>query len=414
MKLTILGGGSLNTPAFFSSLSEDDKWLEHIYLVDQSAEAVDRAGKFCKAILAAKNLLIGLTWGTDLKSSVVGADVVLNMIEAGGLQATERDQNHLAVSGVVGHAATYPQAIRNLPATLEAAKAVEDSNPGALWVNFSNPVTTLCEAIAHLTDLQCIGICYHSFLMYEDFARILRMKERQIKIGFYGLNHLGWVTDVKVNGLSQMGRLVDLIQKGKNKKYNYWYAEPGLIPIDHAFCLYHKGDVWFNRQKGIRGSLKEILYRAGFSRGDLNQLKNERVKLQQAVNEGHTQNLNDFDSQAPWYKKCIIPFLRKLASGEPHELLLTWKHGKTAPHLPAFTGESATILQGKNIFAAPAASRLPEFAVELLNQVRASESLLIKAVMEKSQNLLAQALAIHPNVASFRHAERFASHYFND
>jgi 6-phospho-beta-glucosidase len=414
LKLIIFGGGSLNTPAFFSALTEKDKWLEHIQLVDQSAESVEKVGKFCEAVLCAKNLPIGLTWDTDLRPPATGANIILSMIEVGGLEAVEKDQKRLAVSGVVGHAATYPQVIRNLPATLEAAKVVESSNPAALWVNFSNPVTILCEAIALHTNLRCIGICYHSFLMYEDFAKILGVEEGEIKIDFSGLNHLGWVTDVKVNGLSQMGRLVDLIRKTKDKKYNYWYAEPGLIPIDHAFSLYHKGDLWFDRQKGIRGSLKDILQKSGISRGNLNQIRTERARLQQIINEGQLADLDKFHLCAPWYRKCIVPFLRKLVSGDPHELLLTWKHDKAVPFLPSLTGESAAVLRGNYVQPTPTGSRLPEFAVEWLNQVRASENLLIQAVIDKSRGLLAQALAIHPNVVSFRHAQRFASYYFND
>jgi alpha-galactosidase/6-phospho-beta-glucosidase family protein len=55
---------------------------------------------------------------------------------------------------------------------------------------------------------------------------------------------------------------------------------------------------------------------------------------------------------------------------------------------------------------------LPEFAAEWLRQVRASERLLIRAIMAPSRELATMAWAVHPNVASMQHAERLASLYF--
>lgn len=413
MELVILGGGSLNTPAFFASLSERDRWLERVCLVDQSVESVERVGKFCQTIAERHNLRIQITWETNLAQAAVDADVVLNMMRAGGLVALEKDLRQLAISGAVGHAATYPQAIRNLPATLEAAHVVEQVAPDVLWINFSNPVTILCEAIALHTRLHCVGICYHSFSMRSDFATILGVDPVRIRVEFFGLNHLGWVTDVLVDGVSQMDQLIRAIKQQKNKKYNYWYAQPGLIPIDHAFCLYHKGDVWFNRQKGIRGSLADIGIRLGLTKADIAKERRQRDALQHAINERHLAGLAMFQSQAPWYETYILPFLRAYASAQPHEFILTWNHGGNVLTLPGLTAESAVLIQGKQVQKASKASGLPEFASEWVRQVRASERLLIQAVLEHSHEKTTMAWAIHPNVASMIYAERLASFYFN-
>jgi 6-phospho-beta-glucosidase len=413
MNLVILGGGSLNTPAFFAALSKEDQWLRRVCLVDKSAEYVEEVGEFCKAIALQFNLPLQITWETDLKNAVVDADVVLNMLRVGGLDALEEDQHQLAVSGAVGHATTYPQAIRNLPVTLEAAHVVEKVAPDALWVNFSNPVTILCEALALHSKLRCVGICYHSFTMRSDFADILGVDPMRARVEFFGLNHLGWVTDITVDGVSRMDQLIKAIKQQKNKRYNHWYTQIGLIPIDHAFCLYHKGDVWFNRQKGIRGSLLDIGIRLGLTKGDVARERRKRQELHEIINGGQPNNLDKFHSQAPWYPTCILPFLRAYASAQPHEFILTWNHGGNVLTLPGLTAESAVLIQGKQVQKASKASGLPEFASEWVRQVRASERLLIRAIVEHSRDLAAMAWAIHPNVASMIYAERLASFYFN-
>jgi len=412
MKLVILGGGSLNTPAFFTALSANDKLLEQVCLVDRSAEFVERIGKFCQAIAQQRGLPVQVTWETDLGHAATGADVVLNVLRVDGLTALEEDLRQLAVSGVVGHAATYPQAIRNLPATLEAARVVERVAPSALWVNFSNPVTFLCEALALHTRLRCVGICYHAFAMRGDLAAILGVDPVGVRVEFFGLNHLGWVTDVLVDGVSRMTQLVKVIRQRRDKKYNYWHVRPGMIPIDHAFCLYHKGDVYFNRQKGIRGSLVDVGLRLGLLRTDVDRERHKREALRQAVDEGQVSKLDPFQAQAPWYATCIVPFLRALSSGQPREFVLTWNHAGESPTLPGLTAESAVVLQEGQIRRASLAPGLPEFAAEWVRQIRASERLLIRAVLEQSRDLATMAWAVHPNVASMRHAERLAFLYF--
>lgn len=412
MKLIILGGGSPNTPAFFTALNSKDNWLGGVCLVDQSAEAVEKVGKLCQVMTKRLDLPVQITWETDLATAVINVDVILNMLRVGGLEAVEKDLRQLAGSGAVGHAATYPQAIRNLPATLEIAHVVEKVAPEALWVNFSNPVSILCEALALHTRLQCVGICYHSFSMRSDFATILGVDPMRMRVEFFGLNHLGWVTDVTVDGVSRMDQLIKAIKQQKNKKYNYWHAKRGLIPIDHAFCMYHKGDVWFNRQKGIRGSLVDIGVRLGLTKGDVARECRKRQELHEIINGGKPNNLDKFHSQAPWYQTCILPFLRAYASDQPHEFILTWNHGGEAPSLPGLTAESTVLVHKKEFQRASKSSGLPEFASEWVRHVRASEKLMIQAVVGQSLELATKAWAIHPNVASMKHAERLASFYF--
>ena len=411
MRLVILGGGSLNTPAFFAALEEYDTLEGEICLVDESAEAVERMGRYVSRIVAARCLPVQVSWETDLALCGRGADFVLNMMRVGGLAAQEEDDRRLAVSGMVGHAATYPQAIRNLPATLRAANTIEQVAPNALWVNFSNPVTVLCEALALQTHLKVIGICYHAFGMKKDFAALLGVDEAAVRVIYYGLNHLGWVTDVLVYDISRMRELVSVIQRTQNKKYNHWYTQPELIPIDHAFCLYHKGDVLFDRQKGVRGSLEGAALRMGLPNRTLKRQYQRRLALRQAMLAGDISNLEEFQTQAPWYTSCIAPFLRACLSPNSQEFILTWQHDRVSSSFPDVTAESGVEFHRQQIRSL-LGRELPEFAQEWVRQARSSERLLIRAVLEQSRQLAAMAWAIHPNVASMVHAERLAALYF--
>ena len=412
MRLVILGGGSVNTPAFFSALSAGDSWLERVCLVDCSAEWAERVGKFCAVVARRRRLRLRVTWETDLARAAAGADVLLNVLRVGGLAALAEDRRRLAAGGAVGHAATYPQAVRNLPATLEAAHTVEQVAGDVLWVNFSNPVSTLCEALALHTNLSVLGICYHAFALRADFARLLGVGAARVRVEYRGLNHLGWVTDVLADDTSQMERLVAIVRGRRIKKHNHWYARLGMIPVDHAFCLYHRGDVWYDRQKGIRGSLEDVALRLGRPSGSIAAEARQREKLRQLLLAGRVDALGEFAAQAPWYATCIVPFLAALSSGHRQEFIITWKHAGQDRALPEATAESDVQLEEGRVLPVTRSYSLPAFATEWLRQARCSERLLIRAILERSADLATQAWAVHPNVASWKHAERLASLYF--
>jgi len=413
-KLVILGGGSLNTPAFFAALAHHSGLVwDEICLIDRSEEAVEIVGRFCRSIVERSDVPVTVTWETDVARAVAGAQYVLNMIRVGGIEGRIEDCRNLALSGIVGHAASYAEAIRNIPATLDLIRKIGTVAPDAVFVNFANPVSLLCEAIAAANSITCIGICYHAFLMRDDVASLLGVQPQQVHVEYLGLNHLGWVTDVQVDGHSQMSRLVNTMITRRVKKYNYQLIRPfGLIPIDHAFSLYRKGEVLYVRQKGIRGSLQDVLFKYVVADGHAARLRRERDELKEAIRTGRSKVLDLLKARAPWYETCIVPFLAALDSGRPREFIVTWRHEGQMPGLPVITAESTAVVEGRQVRNAMVSASLPEFAVAWLQQVRNSEHLLIRAIREQSFDTALQALAIHPNVASVQHAERFLQHYF--
>ncbi len=412
MKLTILGGGSVNTPAFFAALRPGEQLVDRVCLADPSAQAVESVGRYCRAIVRERDLAVDVSWDTDLGSAAAGADLVLNMIRVGGVTAQREDMRRLALSGVTGHAALFPQAIRNLPAVLAAARIVERVAPGAVWVNFSNPVSVLCEALALETRLQVFGICVHSFSLRGTFAQLLGIEAERVRVAYLGLNHLGWVVDVVVDGVSRLAELATIIRRRRLHALNHWFADSRGIPIDHAFCLYHKGDLWYERQKGVRGSIMNVAVRAGLSPPDLARERRGREQLFDAIVSSAPGDLAPFIEAAPWYDRCVLPFIRALVARSQAEFLVTWAHRGTVQSVPGATAESAVVLHPPDVRPAFPDHALPELASAWLVQARASETLLIRAVVERSTELAAAAWAAHPNVVSTRHAQRLASLYF--
>ena len=413
-RLVVLGGSSLNTPALFGALANSNGLpVDEVCLVGRSEESVEVIGQFCRMIVEHLNIPATVCWETDVSRAATGARYILNMIRVGGIEGQIEDRRNLALSGVVGHAAGYAEAIRNLGPTLDAVQKIEATAPKAIFVNFANPVSVLCEAIALSSSVPCIGICHHAFSIGEDFAALLGADEKQVFVNFLGINHIGWVTDVQVDGQSQMGRLMGKLIEQKNKKYNYRRIQPfGLIPIDHAFSLYRKGEVVYVRQKGIRGSLQDALIK--FNPVDRTPKKccKQRDELREAIRSSRMEVIDTLRARAPWYETCIIPFLEALDSGRSHDFIVTWRHEGQVPGLPSITAESTTTIEKQQVRNVEEPGRLPAFASAWLRQVRDSERLIIRAIREQSFETALEAMVIHPNVASVEHAKRFLRHYF--
>ena len=382
LNVVILGGGGLHTPALFTALSGVGVHLGRICLVGRSAESVEQVGRFCRKVAHECDAPVGeIVWETDLARAAIDADVVLNMLGARTPKDLERDVRRLAMSGAVGHAATYPEALANLPPTLAAARIVEQVAPTALWVNFANPVTILCEAMALHTSLRTVGICYQAFRMRDDFAAHMGIESARLQVRYLGLNHIGWVTDILVDGASVIDELIGVLHRRRDGRYNYWYARDGLIPIDHAFCLYHRGDRWYDRQKGLRGSLSGVGIRLRLPPRDLQRERRNRAALMHTIAARDLRNLPLFAADAPWFAHCVVPFLAALADDAEHEFILTWHHKGQAGALPDNTAESAVRLIRRELHPIATSRQLPLFAAEWLRQVRASERLFIRAII---------------------------------
>lgn len=411
-KLVILGGSSLNTPAFFAAIAHASSLaFDEICLVGRSDEAVESVGQFCRSISQCLDIPTRVTWDTDIRRAAADARYVLNTLRAGGIEGQVEDRKNLALSGIVGHAAGYAEAIRNIPPTLDAIRKIETVAPDTVFINFTNPVSLVCEAVATVSSIMCVGICYHAFSTRDDFASLLQVHPEQVHVEYFGLNHLGWVADVHIDGRSRMSHLVNAIIEQKVKKYNYQVIEPfGLIPIDHAFSLYRKGEVLYVRQKGIRGSLKDVLFK--YVAPPTSWLRRKRHIIEEAIQDGKVEGLDTLKTQAPWYAKCIVPFLEALDSGKPSEFIVTWEHGGQISGLPGMTAESTAIVEDHRVRGMEFSAKLPGFAVAWLHQIRDSERLLICAIQEHSFDVALQSLAIHPNVASVDRAKRFLQYYF--
>ena len=117
---------------------------------------------------------------TNTKNALEGADFVICSIAASPREALwKKDfeiplqfgvrQPYAENSGPGG----FTQAARNIPMIMEIAGWMEKICPKAMFINFTNPMLRICDAVSRYTDLQVVGLCHQIAAGYAMVGKAL-------------------------------------------------------------------------------------------------------------------------------------------------------------------------------------------------------------------------------------------------
>ena len=103
-------------------------------------------------------------------------------------------------------------ALRTLPVVLQHAELIEQTNPGATLINLTNPTGIIVDALSKYSRLQVLGVCDLPGQCIRRVADILRVSPEELQVDYVGLNHIGWIQDVKLDGKSRMDRVLEQLE----------------------------------------------------------------------------------------------------------------------------------------------------------------------------------------------------------
>lgn len=417
-KLCILGGGSLNTPLLiYNFLKYPELKFDEIFLFDINKDNLTVVGNYCNFLIEKYALVTKINFGTNLEEAVADATYILNKIRVGDAKTLVDDRHHLILSGITGHAASYAEAVRILPIIFDYLPIIEKYAPNALLINFSNPVSIICEAIALYSKINCIGLCYHTTLMKNDFARLLNVSPSKLIINSFGINHFSWVVDVLVNGESRFDELLNLIIEQKLKSYNYEFVKSlNIIPIGHTYSLLQRGCRFFDPAQGKKDNFQNIIYKFLTPK---RLLINEFLKRQKIIIKAYeccnVDILEELNKRNPWYEVCIAPFLRDFEQQKDKEYyILTIRNIDCSNKIKSATIETNCEVVDNQVKPVKTEKSIPDFCQYAVQNIVNSENLMIKANKKKSKNLALESMLIHFNVYSQECAEKFLQFFFRN
>ena len=215
-----------------------------IRLMDVSAERLAEHEAYAERVAEQLNRTIQITHTTDLDKALSGAHAVVTAIEVKRYYYWAQDfhiprmYGFKQIYGENGGPGGLFHALRNLTPTLEIARAMEKNCPDALLLNYTNPLTKLCEGIERLTHVNTIGLCHGVFHGKQQLCKLLGISIDELEAYASGLNHITWFESIQHRKTGE--DLYPVLRKKEAKAH--WLAEWDEIALSRmllrTFGLY--------------------------------------------------------------------------------------------------------------------------------------------------------------------------------
>src|SRR5262245_5480854 len=249
MKLAVLGGGGVRVPAFIRGLlSSGAVAFDEICLFEPDERRRETTGRLAVELAGALGRpgTVRLTAGAE--EAFASADFVFSAIRVGGDAARVVDEEVALRRGLVGQETTGPggcaMALRTIPVLLGYCDILARCAPGAVLINFTNPVGVITQAISLRTGVRVVGVCDTPSSTLDRLAGFLGADRDRVSFSYGGLNHLGWITSFAVDGEERIGTLVDRYEELRRFDHVFAAFDPaqvrrlGAIPTEYVYYFY--------------------------------------------------------------------------------------------------------------------------------------------------------------------------------
>ncbi|MFJ6014824.1 6-phospho-beta-glucosidase [Streptomyces sp. NPDC092952] len=435
MKLTILGGGGFRVPLVYGALLADraEGRVSAVTLHDTDRDRLAAVARVLAEQAAGMPDAPAVTATTELDEALRGADFVFSAIRVGGLEGRAADERVALDEGVLGQetvgAGGIAYGLRTVPVAVDLARRIARIAPAAWVINFTNPAGLVTEAMSrHLGD-RVIGICDSPVGLGRRIARVLGADPDRARIDYVGLNHLGWVRGLYVDGRDELPRLfadpelLESFEEGRLFGAD-WLRSLGAVPNEYLHYYY------FNRE-AVRAYQDAEQTRGAFLReqqeGFYARMKNpdtpaldawdrtraEREATYMAENRevAGAGEREESDLESGGYEQVALALMRAVARNERTSLILNVRNRTTLPVLDEDAVVEVPCLVDANGARPVAADPLPYHAVGLVTAVKAVERAVLEAAESCSRAAAVKAFALHPLVDSVSVAERLLDNY---
>jgi len=450
MKLTFIGAGGVRTPLVIQSILDYQERLPltQVCLMDIDAERLDLMRLASKSRLAS-GANFKVEWTTDARQAIEGSDFIVFTFRVGLMESRVIDEQVPLKYGVLGQETTGPggfaMAMRTIPVALDYVRLVRELAPDAWLLIFSNPAGMVTEAITRVAGFErAVGICDNPAYMLRNAASFLGVKPHQLFPEYYGLNHLGWLRSIYLDGVDQVPEILRAL---KNAKLD-WHGLPfnseliealGVIPNEYLYFFYYPRQSVENLLRAEQSRAQQILPFNQELYASLRRIRDEEdaphlvdaayarylgkrhgtYMTLETGEQPHTSRedapaqpeaSDQISEAAEGYSAVALSIIEALKGGQGALIL-------NVPNRGALNGMAdddvveVTCYVGNGVIRPVAMGALPEHALGLMKMIKAYERLTILAAVEGSYALAVKALALHPLVPSYEAAKKILDDY---
>ena len=435
MRLCILGGGGFRVPLIYRALLADRAAgrVTHLTLYDLDSTRLQAISKVLAQQAAGVPDAPAVEVTTDLDAALATADFVFVAIRVDGLEGRALDERLALQEGVLGQetvgAGGVSYGLRTLPVVDRIARRIAAVAPDAWVINFTNPAGLVTESMAtHLGD-RVIGICDSPVGLGRRVAHALGIDPARASFDYAGLNHLGWLRAVRVDGRDLLPELLaDPDRLGSFEEGKLfgapWLQALGAVPNEylHYYSFNREAVAAAGAATETRGAFllrQQRRFYAEVSTGDgvafdawdSTRLERETTYMaenREAVGAGERSSC---DLESGGYEQVALALMRAISHDERATLILNVRNRGTLAPLDAEAVVEVPCVVGSEGAKPVAVDPLPGHAVGLVCAVKAVERDVIEAASTGSRAAALRALATHPLVDSVAVAGRLLEAY---
>lgn len=400
VKVAVIGGGSTYTPELLEGFILREKELGGVNLVlhDMDAKRLSIVGNFAKRMADARAKKISVALTQNLRDALKRAHFVITQFRVGGMKARYQDEMIGKKFNVVGQETTgaggFSMALRTVPVMLHICRRMEKLCPNAWLLNFTNPSGLITEAVLKHADVHAAGLCNVPLTFIMEIARRAHVKPQDIRLKYYGLNHLSWIQK------AYAGRkdITPLLLNARNIEKATGFSRSLLsalqmIPSPYLRYYYHTEEI-LRRQQRKTTRAAEVM-------------RIEKQLLHLYKNSPFTKKPKLLEKRGgAYYSTAAVDLLSSIYNDKKEEQIVNVQNNSAIMDLPENVCVEVPCLVGKNGPKPLATGRMDKKVCGLVQSVKNYEELAIEAAFKGDRALACVALANHPLVPDYTTAEK--------
>ncbi len=403
LKLTVIGAGSSYTPELIDGIIRRSEKLpiKELWLVDipEGEKKLHIITNLVNRMIKKAGLAIEVHATFDRKAAIRDADFVLTQIRVGGLDARAKDEQIPLQYQVIGQETTGPggfaKALRTIPVILDICKDIETYAPNAWLINFTNPSGIITEAILNHTTVRAIGLCNVPICVKMEIARLLNIDAQKIKLQFVGLNHMGYITSVELNGQNILNEIIPQLAN-----INEDYRLLSLMKYEESFLrtlgmLPNPYNRFYYRNKDMLFEMLQQAQTIGTRAQQVIDIENNLFQVYS--NESLCEKPQELDKRGgAFYSEAAISLVESIYTNRGDHHVVNIRNQGTIAELPDDAVIEADAIVNEMGAKVVCKLEMPDRISGILSHVKAYEQLTVKAAVTQSADAALFALVNHP------------------
>ena len=377
---------------------------------------------------------------TSLPDALRGAEMVFAAIRPGGTAGRVADERVAQDLGLLGQETTgaggISYALRTIPEMLHLAHGMREHCPDAWLINFTNPAGMVTEALVPILGRKIMGICDSAggLVHRAALAAGVPLPDGRLDgVGYYGLNHLGWLYRLEAAGRDLLpGLLADpaalaSFEEGRLFPQPF-LAELGALPNEYLYYYYQRDSaaaamraMATTRGESIHQQQAGLYPRLAAGGADAYLLwdaaRRSREEGYLAEARTHGGQRDEADLAGGGYERVALAVMRALAGAGDAQLILNTPNSLPADPVPGTSGPAPApppqpavpglppdaVVEVPCAVTPDGAVPLPQSApgpeqLALLRRVKEVEQLTVRAATQGDREAAVEAFGRHPLV----------------